>query len=141
MHDDDLVALAVLSVETGVDVDVLGARLGDAVRHDQTGLRCVTSEAAKTFLDGHHAARQAAREQARLDAERLAVPNAARARVRWLKQTQHVDAANEPLLPGAALAAMREADGSRDHELDRAAEARRELLDGRTVYHRLGSED
>jgi hypothetical protein len=131
----DTVPVAVVSIETGIDIAVLAARLGDAVHVDQAGLRVITSEQAKTFLDAHHAARGAAREQAQRQAERLAVPNVARARVRALTAAQ---AAADPGSM-SAYAAMIATDA--DNPLERAGRHMDEMLSGAMQVHKVQRED
>jgi hypothetical protein len=120
-------------------LEVLAARLGDAVRADEDGWRVVTSERAKAFRDELAAARQRERErQAQLAADIAAKGNPTRDRVRRLQAAQDRFALvdnGEPLDPRQALAAMKLVAGDHDRQLDAAATSRQELLSGATVYH------
>jgi hypothetical protein len=140
MPDDRYLAL--LSIDAGIDIEVLAARLPDgSVRIDQqSSLRVVSCEASKAFLDAHHAAQQAERERLERQRAQVALTNTAlstRERVRRLAARQSV-AADADL---SAYATMISADP--DNPLERSGSHMSEMLAGATsmTYHRVRQED
>lgn len=139
------VSVAVIAADLGVPLEQLTARLGDAVQVDASGLRVCTRETSARVIAEHHAAvgqaraQAAARRQAQVDAD--PVP-ALRARLHARPTAVDMGAkVGEPVVVGAALAAMREISGDRDRQLDDAAATRQELTTGTLVYHRYDEKE
>jgi hypothetical protein len=125
-----------LPKEVGTTVDVLAARLGGAVTNDEsTGIRVMTAAVARKTIDDH---RDAVRAQREATAQRAASrqPHPTRERLRALRAAQEAAGlrVNGPIQPGAALEAMKYTDGSRERQLDDAAEQHAEMVSGGLRY-------
>ena len=123
------VAIAVLALELGVDIDRLAQTLADHVTIDASGCRAVAVDVAAQFVANEHAAANTRRE--RRDARRQRTAAAHQASIEALRARRAVierrDAAMladpsmtalECMLVGASIAKMN-ARGERDSEMRR----------------------
>jgi hypothetical protein len=134
------VAVVVLGLECGLDVGVLVRRLGADVIIDAAGIRVVTAERAKAFIDATNQARQREREaEARRFAEAAAQPNPIRQRIKALRAKQDAHAPADTGI--SAFAAM--ISGTDADPLQSAGQHMDEMLAGATTmrYHKIKQED
>jgi hypothetical protein len=135
MPEPKTVAVATVSLELGIPVDELAARLAADVTIDPAGCRAISVERAKAFIAATNAQRQQARdEEAQRWREQLARPHPTRERVRRLARRP------TPADPSISAFAML-VGGTTDDPLERAGGHMSEMLSNATsmTYHRIRS--
>lgn len=135
--EPDLVRLGLLPCE-GFDVEVVARRHADQLVRDNHGLRCLPGEVVAEMIAERDARAEAERRRWATElAQAQADGNLARERRlrHAAAQRQLVGDDGAPPDPRQALAMLKEADGSRDRELNAAAASRLEFISGQGVYH------
>jgi hypothetical protein len=135
---DGLIPLGWFCPSEGFDLGVVTrCHAGQLVRN-RTGLLCLPEPVVAAMIDERDRRAEAERQRVAAElAQAQAGGNLARERRRQRAATQRqlVGTDGEPLDPRQALAVLKEADGSRDRELDAAAAERNELLGGELRWH------